>query len=335
MLTTLAIAKSSMQIPAADTSTDAAILEALLPVDRMIKSFLRRNVEQVGACVAPTQQAVVAAAGGYLPTSAQYWVITAYNNNGETLASNEVTLTPSGGNLSATLSWFAVTNAIGYCIYRGTSSGNENVLVAIVNQLTLTYTDVGSTQASQSPPAVSSATAGFTEYVAGSGTPNLKLKESPVTVSGVTGVWIDPNGFGGQASGAFAANTLQVAGVDYYVDVDQPDGQTSNAGILVRIGGLWQGAVARGNGRLVANVVSGQLNVKVAYQAGWSVIPYDIQKAANLLIAKCVQIGPEGYLAQSESFESRSVSLQNGADNNPLITPDIVGMLIYYQRARR
>jgi hypothetical protein len=56
------------------------------------------------------------------------------------------------------LTWATVTNADGYVIHRGTSAGNENVLVATVSGgSTVTYTDAGGAYHRQ-PPRSSSAT---------------------------------------------------------------------------------------------------------------------------------------------------------------------------------
>jgi hypothetical protein len=111
----------------------------------------------------PSGLAVAAASGGSLTASTTYYYkITGVNWSGETLPSGEVSVTPSGGNLSASLSWSALAGVsglqplarsfAGYNIYRGTSSGGENVLVAFVAYNATSYTDTGAAGTSQSPP---------------------------------------------------------------------------------------------------------------------------------------------------------------------------------------
>jgi hypothetical protein len=103
---------------------------------------------------APTNLTATLAAGGALPTGVeQFYVVTALDGaGGETIVSNEVNATPSGGNLSVMLSWNAVPNTYAYNIYRGISTGNERQLVGAglpvpqPNPLTATvsYIDNGS-----------------------------------------------------------------------------------------------------------------------------------------------------------------------------------------------
>lgn len=88
------------------------------------------------------------------PTSTTiYWKITAKNSGGETLGSNEVTATVAA-NQQAPLSWNTINGAVSYNIYRGTSSGGENVFV--VNSGALSYTDTGITGSTASPPTTQS-----------------------------------------------------------------------------------------------------------------------------------------------------------------------------------
>jgi hypothetical protein len=70
--------------------------------------------------------------GGSLVSGTQYFYkITAIDGvGGETMPSNEITGTPSGGNLSNTLVWNTVPNAFGYNVYRSTTTGTEVLLIA-------------------------------------------------------------------------------------------------------------------------------------------------------------------------------------------------------------
>lgn len=81
------------------------------------------------------------ATGGTFAAGTYFWVITAINALGETLASNEITATLVL-NGTQVMTWAAITGATGYKVYRGTATGAENVLVATLGLVT-TYTDTG------------------------------------------------------------------------------------------------------------------------------------------------------------------------------------------------
>jgi hypothetical protein len=112
---------------------------------------------------APSGLNISPASGGSLTTgSPVYYKITAFNWSGETVGSAELSITPSGGNLAATLSWSAVAGVsdqtgiaaifAGFNVYRGTTSGGENVLVATLAATATSYTDTGAAGTSESPP---------------------------------------------------------------------------------------------------------------------------------------------------------------------------------------
>jgi hypothetical protein len=96
---------------------------------------------------APTGLAAVAAAtGGSMAAGTYYYVVTATNFVGETIASNEVNSGAlSGTTSSVTLTWNGVPNAGGYKIYRGTAAGLEMFLASVQGQTSVTYTDTGTT----------------------------------------------------------------------------------------------------------------------------------------------------------------------------------------------
>lgn len=89
--------------------------------------------------------------GGTLTANTYFWVVSAVNSAGVTLASNEVTATTTGSTSSQALSWTAVSGAASYNIYRGTSSGGENVFY---NTSSTSYTDTNATSTSGSPPTI-------------------------------------------------------------------------------------------------------------------------------------------------------------------------------------
>jgi hypothetical protein len=91
----------------------------------------------------PGSFAGVAAAGGALTAGTYKYYVTAINAVGETTVSSEVTVTTSAGNLTAHLTWAAVTGATGYKIYRtadGGATGTE--LLRATLGAVLVYDDV-------------------------------------------------------------------------------------------------------------------------------------------------------------------------------------------------
>ena len=75
--------------------------------------------------------ATASATGGDLAGGTYYYVVTATNSRGETLPSNEVQATTSGGTGSVGLAWTAVSGATGYKIYRGSAAGAEKLLGSV------------------------------------------------------------------------------------------------------------------------------------------------------------------------------------------------------------
>jgi hypothetical protein len=112
---------------------------------------------------APVQAAATTSTtGGTLPATSTYkYVVTAFNNNGETIASNEQTVTTgAGGTNSNTVNWAAVTGATGYNIYRtaaGGGSGTELKLATV--GLVITYVDTAPGAPSGAYPTVNTANA--------------------------------------------------------------------------------------------------------------------------------------------------------------------------------
>lgn len=113
----------------------------------------------------PTNLYATLESGGSLSVgSGYYYVVTATWKdalNGDSYQSGlsaEVSATAESGQGSVTLTWNAPTAVdgngyvlTGYSVWRGTSAGGENVLVASVGANTLTYTDTGGAGTSQSP----------------------------------------------------------------------------------------------------------------------------------------------------------------------------------------
>jgi hypothetical protein len=109
---------------------------------------LQRAPAHLGA---PAGLVATLAAGGSLTSgTTYYYVVTSIDGTGgESVASSEVSATPSAGNLSVKLTWNTVPNAFGYNIYRSTSPGAEIKLVAAglpvlqPSTATTTFTDTG------------------------------------------------------------------------------------------------------------------------------------------------------------------------------------------------
>lgn len=82
-------------------------------------------------------------AGGALTAGTYKYYLTAINAVGETNVSNEITVTTAAGNLTATLTWSAVTGATGYKVYRTAAAGATGTeLLVITLGAVVTYADV-------------------------------------------------------------------------------------------------------------------------------------------------------------------------------------------------
>lgn len=109
--------------------------------------------------------------GGTWTAGTYYWVVTATNADGETTVSNEVQVTVTATS-SVLLAWQAPAGQgpfgpSGYKIYRGSTAGGENTLVAVINSgVTTTYTDKGTgTTSAGTPPSTNSATVQYPQWV--------------------------------------------------------------------------------------------------------------------------------------------------------------------------
>lgn len=104
--------------------------------------------------VAPNMGAPSQAAGGAFAAGNTFWVLTAFNADGESVKSNEVTLNMVLNN-KATLSWTQIPGATGYRLYRSLVSGvygatsKVNVSIGAVG----TIDDTGAALIAGQPPA--------------------------------------------------------------------------------------------------------------------------------------------------------------------------------------
>ena len=105
--------------------------------------------------------------GGTLNAATYYYTVTAFNIAGETTASAEVSATTSGTTSSVAIAWSHVSGVYdlatraqadaGYRIYRGTTSGAENVLIGTVAATATTFTDTGAAGTAGAPPSSNTA----------------------------------------------------------------------------------------------------------------------------------------------------------------------------------
>lgn len=106
-----------------------------------------------GALLSPAQPTLTLVPSGSMSGNTYYYVVTATNAQGETLASPSNNVTPSSQNI--TVSWNQVAGATGYKIYRNTSntfSSGSLLLTTITNGSTTSYTDANGSTGAGTPP---------------------------------------------------------------------------------------------------------------------------------------------------------------------------------------
>lgn len=120
-----------------------------------------------------------ATSGGAFPVGTYFWVLTAINAKGETIASNEITATLTLNQQQA-MTWATITGATGYRLYRGSVAGGENVLVANLGIVT-SYSDTGtSVSAGPTPPGKNTAAVGRIYWVWTLAEPVAALSGKPI-----------------------------------------------------------------------------------------------------------------------------------------------------------
>lgn len=139
----------------------------------------------------PVLTAGTAASGGAFTAVDYFWVLTAVNTGGETLASNEVTATLTA-NQKQPFTWPAVTGASGgYRLYRGVAAGKETSLVASIPAGATAYTDTGLPGTPATVPTVDR-TAGAATIHAGGTYPEVSLTTVPsILVARKVGVFTE------------------------------------------------------------------------------------------------------------------------------------------------
>jgi len=107
------------------------------------------------ATAAPTGLTGTASSGGTFAAATYFWKATALFGTGETGGSAEFSLAVTL-NQQVALTWNTTPGASGYKVYRGTSAGAENVLVATVGPAGA-YTDTGTAGVAATVPGSSTA----------------------------------------------------------------------------------------------------------------------------------------------------------------------------------
>lgn len=152
------------------------------------------------------------------------------------------------------------------------------------------------------------------EFYKGTGTQKLPLKFRPVYAAPTIQVTVDEAAYFGSAPGAFVGSpTAQplVYGVDFCLQIDQPDGLTSRSGILWRINDYWPRPQVRQAGLLSPFIADDPGSIQVIYTAGYTLdnLPSAFRVACNTLVARLRYIFPLGMELGGEGYEERSISL--------------------------
>ncbi|QDT94743.1 phage head-tail connector protein [Gimesia aquarii] len=153
----------------------------------------------------------------------------------------------------------------------------------------------------------------YTEFYNGTGNQALILNQAPVQE--IISVHEDRDGYYGDGMDAFPASAALTQGIDFVLRKDEITVATvSKSGILYRIGKTWFRPRYRQHRQLSNAPGIGIGNIKVSYIAGWSVVPTDIQFAANKLVISMLESRSKAGRLQSENIEDYSYRLANGED---------------------
>ncbi len=147
----------------------------------------------------------------------------------------------------------------------------------------------------------------YTEFYEGTGTQILRLRHTPVTA--ITTVHEDNDAYWAQGSSAFGTESLLTAGTEYALQTRVSG--TSYTGLLFRIGAVWPSVRRFSRGLLIGSAIPGLGNIKVAYTAGYSSVPADLELLANILVAVLRRNAQHGDDVQSESLNGYSYTLNH------------------------
>ena len=151
----------------------------------------------------------------------------------------------------------------------------------------------------------------YTEYLDGSGTQAIMLRETPVV--SITSVNLDTAGFYGQGTNSpFGSSTALVAGDDYFLRIDDPTG-VSNSGLLYRTNKNWTAALNYVSQMQVPRItpMGGPYLgcVKVVYVGGYDLVPADLKQAIFQIVQDRKAAINQGEKFAGEGFEGYSYSL--------------------------
>ncbi|MBN9299857.1 MAG: IPT/TIG domain-containing protein [Filimonas sp.] len=168
-------------------------------LDAAILRGIALSINPVNWANAPTNLSASAGQTTTSNTNTYYYVVTTVNESGESTPSEEASYTTD--NTSIQLSWAPVINAQSYNIYRGTSAGQENVLLA--NTTAVVFEDV---LGSLSFPALTPPASG--------GTAPSNVQATAVTGGTLSGTYyyvVTALGYNGESMGSKEA-TVQTTG---------------------------------------------------------------------------------------------------------------------------
>jgi hypothetical protein len=170
--------------------------------------------------------------------------------------------------------------------------------------------------------------ASATEYYDGTGTPQLRLKRTPV--ASIASIYEDWQGNYGYTSGAFPSSSLLTSGENYALRLDSPfnDG-LSYSGIVQRIGGVWPYRKRRSTDMLSYNKEPLPGCLKVTYSGGFQLMPHSLKRAVWDRCTLLAERAMSGRLLQSESGEGYSYSI---GDNSQASLESIEAALAPFRR---
>ena len=155
-----------------DTGTDTGYRVRINSANKL--ELAASNGAPIGTPVQAAATTLTTGGTDLAESTAYYYVVTALNALGETVKSNEQTVTTGLGTTNSnTISWAAITGATGYRIYRGTAAGAENVYYQV--GAVASYVDTGAASTAGTPPIL-----GETAYVKVASTATLAVGQTVV-----------------------------------------------------------------------------------------------------------------------------------------------------------
>jgi hypothetical protein len=153
-----------------------------------------------------------------------------------------------------------------------------------------------------------------TEYYDGNGSEHIYLRQRPVTAVG--GLWLDANGYYGQAPNGFAdPDTRMTPGTDFYAE--NLESNERNPSRLVLITNPWAFGILNQTAPIGEYVHArwpyGRGNLKVTYTAGYRDIPDDLEMAVHQFCADLLN-NPSGIPLRSEQLGRYAYTRMTGQE---------------------